>query len=98
MRVSATTMPPCSAMAPPLRPVPAPRATTGTPCFARRLDHAGDLFGRPRQHDDRRQRTVDRAVVLEYDQVLGLMDDVRPANDGGEVTDEVGVAHGLTAP
>ena len=31
MRVSAMTMPPCSAIAPPLRPVPAPRATTGTP-------------------------------------------------------------------
>ena len=34
MREVATTMPPQRAMAPPLSPVPAPRATTGTPCFS----------------------------------------------------------------
>ena len=34
MRLQASTTPPSSAMAPPERPVPAPRATKGTPAAA----------------------------------------------------------------
>ena len=98
MRVRATTIPPCSAIAPPLSPVPAPRATTGTPCFPAVFTTPETSSVVRGKHDDRRQRTVDGAVVLEDDQVLGLVDYVRLADDFDEITDEVGVAHGLIAP
>jgi hypothetical protein len=45
-------------------------------------DAFGNFFGRPRQHDDTRTRTVYRAVVLVEQQVLRFPDDLSFAHDG----------------
>ena len=89
MREVATTTPPQRAMAPPLRPVPAPRATTGTPCF--RADWTGlHLGGGVGEDDGIGQGAVDGAVVLVEQQVVRVGEEPGLADDATEVGQEGG--------
>ena len=54
MRSNDTTMPPSTGMHAPERPVPDPRAVTGTPASAASCDDARDLGGVGRPHDGER--------------------------------------------
>ncbi len=73
MRASEITTPSACGTAPPESPVPAPRATNGTPCSWQSANDGLDLRGRPRQRDERRDDAVARqAVALVRPQLLRL--------------------------
>ena len=63
-------MPPARAMAPPLRPVPAPRPTIGTPCSPADLDDRDHIFGGARKDDQIRPRLIDAAIVFVEGQIF----------------------------
>ena len=63
-------MPPARGMAPPLRPVPAPRPTMGTLCSMASLTMAADVFGGSGKDNDLRARLVDAAVVFVEGEIL----------------------------
>ena len=95
MREVATTTPPQRAMAPPLSPVPAPRATTGTPCFSADWTthlHLGRAVG---EHHGVGQGAVHRAVVLVEQQVVGVREDPGIADDAPQVGQQGGRCGGL---
>ena len=67
--------PPCLGMAPPAMPVPAPRATIGTPLGVGESDDRLHVVRRARQGDDVRHRAVEPVVVLVHDHVFGRLED-----------------------
>ena len=71
MRAKPTTTPPRRGMAPPLKPVPAPRPTIGTPYSARDPDDAGDLVRIARKGHHLRKAFLHAAVVFVKRQVFG---------------------------
>ena len=67
-------MPPSRGMAPPLKPVPAPRPTMGTPCSRGDLDDGGNVVGVAREHHQLGAGLVDAAVVFVERQVFGAVE------------------------
>ena len=78
MRVSAITTPPATGSAPPESPVPAPRATKGTPWSVAERHDRLHLGGGRRQHDALGDGAVaGERVALVGAQPLGLADQPR---------------------
>ena len=91
MRASETTTPPATGVAPPESPVPAPRATKGTPLAVAGAEDGLHVLGRVRQDDELRHRAVPRqAVALVDTELLGLRDDVLVAEARPQLVDEGG--------
>ena len=76
------------ATAPPLRPVPAPRGTRGTPWSWGEPDDARYFLGGGGEHDGLGEPAVDGAVELEDQHVLGGVEDVFVAHDPLEDVDQ----------
>ena len=91
MRASETTTPPANGVAPPERPVPAPRATNGTPLAVARAEHGLHLLGRAGEDDELGDGAVaGQPVALVRPELLGLRDDVLRAERTLSSGDEVG--------
>ena len=88
----AMMIPPCCGTAPPERPVPAPRATTGRPAWRARSTISATCCGCRRQGDGARggglDRAVDAAVVLVDEQVGRAREDRVPADDLPQLFDK----------
>ena len=91
MRASETTTPPAIGVAPPESPVPAPRATNGTPLSGARAQHGLDVLGRAGQDDELGHRAVSREPVALVDaELLRLREDVLRAQRRAQLVDECG--------
>ena len=88
MRVVTMTTPPSQGIAPPERPVPAPRAVTGTPWLPRDANGGGDTLGGLGEHDGFRQAALDGGVVLVDEEVLGRRQYPTPADCGLEFANQ----------
>ena len=77
MRASETTTPPATGVAPPDRPVPAPRATNGHALAMARAQDDLNVLGRTGKDDELGDRPVPgQPVALVDAELLGLRDDV----------------------
>ncbi len=76
-------------MAPPLRPVPGSSGGYRQTVATRQLDHLRHLLRRLGEHHNLRQRAVDGGVVLEDEEVGGVVEDVLAAHDGCELTQDM---------
>jgi hypothetical protein len=74
-------------MAPPERPVPAPRAVIGTP-WRLAIEPRGYLRGAAGQDDGFRQPTFNRGIVLVYEEVFGGVEHPAAADGCLQIADE----------
>ena len=94
MRDMATVTPPLAGTAPPLRPVPAPRATTGRSWRRVTFTTSATCWAVDWQDHRLGQAALDGGVVLVDQEVFRGVQDVLLPDDGLELADQLAVGHG----
>src|SRR5437867_10683397 len=96
MRVVTMTTPPSQGIAPPERPVPAPRAVTGTSCWRAMRTARATPPASSGNTTTSGEAAVDRRVVFVDEQILGRMQHPMAADCTLEISDQGASLHALS--